>query len=56
VFTLDAYAWALAANGEYAAADREIRKALGVGVKDAGILDQARAIGRQLAAVEWAAR
>jgi tetratricopeptide (TPR) repeat protein len=34
VFTLDCYAWALAATGDYEAANTEIQKALQVGVKD----------------------
>ena len=44
VFTLDCYAWALAANGNYAAANAEMHKALAVGVKDPRILQHARAI------------
>jgi tetratricopeptide (TPR) repeat protein len=46
VYTLDAYAWALAANGDYAAAREEIQKALEVGIKDAEILSHAAFIGR----------
>lgn len=56
VFTLDAYAQALAANGDYVAADREVHKALAVGVKDPGILDHARSIAEKLTAMERAAR
>lgn len=41
VFTLDCYAWALAANGEYQAANEQIQKALQVGVKDPKILAHA---------------
>ena len=44
VFTLDCHAWALAAAGNYEAADAEIHKALAVGVKDPRILSHARAI------------
>jgi tetratricopeptide (TPR) repeat protein len=44
VFTLDCYAWALAANGEYDAANAEIQKALQVGVKDPKILSHASLI------------
>ena len=46
VGTIDAYAWALAASGDYAGANTEIRKALGVGVKDPVILAHAQAITR----------
>ena len=48
VFTLDCHAWALAANGKYADADAEIRKALAVGVKDPRILEHARVIEEHL--------
>jgi len=48
VFTLDCYAWALAANGEYEAASEQIRKALQVGVKDPKILRHASFIADQL--------
>ena len=48
VFTLDCYAWALAANGEYSAAQEQIQKALKVGVKDPRILAHARSIAVQL--------
>ncbi len=48
VFTLDCYAWALAANGEYFAAQEQIQKALKVGVKDPRILSHARSIAMQL--------
>jgi tetratricopeptide (TPR) repeat protein len=41
VFTLDCYAWALAANGAYEKADAQIHKALQVGVKDPKILSHA---------------
>jgi len=44
VFTLDCYAWALAANGNFAAANVEIHKALAVGVKDPRILQHAHVI------------
>jgi hypothetical protein len=43
-FTLDAYAWSLAAAGDYTRADAEMRKALAFGLKDAKVLDHARAI------------
>jgi tetratricopeptide (TPR) repeat protein len=46
-FTLDAYAWSLAAGGDYRRAQEEIRKALAFGLKDAKVLDHARAIQRQ---------
>ena len=44
VFTLDCYAWALAANGDYAEANTQIQKALQVGVKDPKILAHAEFI------------
>ena len=40
-FTLDAYAWALAATGDYRAANAQMQKALQVGVKDPKILSHA---------------
>jgi tetratricopeptide (TPR) repeat protein len=48
VFTLDCHAWALAANGDYAGAGAEIRKAVAVGAKDPRILEHARAIEERL--------
>jgi tetratricopeptide (TPR) repeat protein len=44
VFTLDGYAWALAANGEYESANIEIHAALAGGVKDPRILYHAARI------------
>ncbi len=44
VYTLDCYAWALAAHGDYKAAQVEISKALAVGVKDPKILNHAKKI------------
>ncbi len=44
VFTRDAYAWALAANGRWDAARREIEAALAVGTRDPRVLAHARAI------------
>jgi tetratricopeptide (TPR) repeat protein len=44
VFTLDAYAWALAATGDTQHADAEIHEALAVGVKDPEILHHANLI------------
>lgn len=44
VFTLDAYAWALYASGQYEEARKQIEKALKVGVRDAGIFYHAAAI------------
>ncbi|HEY6345693.1 MAG TPA: hypothetical protein VIY49_29690 [Bryobacteraceae bacterium] len=40
----NAYAWSLAAGGDYRHAQEEIRKALAFGLKDAKVLDHARAI------------
>ena len=48
VYTLDTYAWALAANGDYDQADTQIRKALAVGVKDPRLLFHAGAIALHL--------
>jgi Flp pilus assembly protein TadD len=48
VFTLDCYAWALAANGDYKSANEEIRLALQVGVKDPKILSHAEFIAEHL--------
>jgi tetratricopeptide (TPR) repeat protein len=48
VYTVDAYAWALAAIGDYKAADEQIQKALQVGVKDPRILSHADFIARHL--------
>lgn len=48
VYTMDCYAWALAASGDYSAADVEIRKALAVGVKDPKILQHAAAISAKV--------
>lgn len=48
VYTLDTYAWALAATGDYAEAEAQIQKALAVGVKDPRLLFHAGAIELQL--------
>ena len=48
VFTLDSYAWALAANGDYQAADIQMGKALAFGVKDPRLLFHAGAIALHL--------
>jgi len=48
IFTLDSYAWALAANGDYQAADVQIRQALAFGSKDPGVLAHAGAIAADL--------
>jgi len=50
-YTLDAYAWSLAANGQYARADAEMKKAVAFGIKDAKVLAHAQAISQQKAAV-----
>ncbi len=44
VYTLDAYAWALYANREYAEARRQIEKALAVGIRDLGMVHRAEVI------------
>ena len=48
VFTLDCYAWALAASGDYETANAEIQKAVQVGVKDPKILMHAGVIAEHL--------
>ena len=47
-FTLDAYAWSLAASGDYAQANAEMQKALAFGVKDPKVLRHASEIARHL--------
>ena len=49
-FTLSSYAWLLAGTGDYARADSEMRKALAFGLKDARVLEHARAIAQSVAA------
>lgn len=53
VFTLDALAWALYANGEYAEASRQIACATAVGVRDPQVLSHAAEIERK---VQFASR
>jgi tetratricopeptide (TPR) repeat protein len=48
VFTLDAYAWALAANGQLHAANEQMQKALKVGVKEPTIVAHAAFIREHL--------
>jgi predicted Zn-dependent protease len=48
VYTLDSYAWALAANGDYSSANTTIQQALAVGVKDPKILHHAMEIDARL--------
>jgi tetratricopeptide (TPR) repeat protein len=43
-FTLDAYAWSLAASGDYAKADTEMQKAMAFGVKDPKVMRHAVAV------------
>lgn len=43
-YTLDAHAWALAANGDFAAAESEMKQALAFGIKDPKVIEHARAI------------
>jgi len=47
-FTLDAYAWALFANGQFAEAEAEIQKALAYGTRDARFFYHAGAIALKL--------
>ena len=51
-FTLAAYAWSLAATGDYARAGAEMRKALAFGLKDPKVLENARVIAERSATVE----
>jgi tetratricopeptide (TPR) repeat protein len=44
IYTLDAYAWALAANGRYREARAQVDRALAVGVKDADVYYRAGVI------------
>jgi tetratricopeptide (TPR) repeat protein len=48
IATLDAYAWALYSNGQYAEARVEMDKALKVGIRDAGLFGHAAAIAEKL--------
>lgn len=54
VFTIDCYAWALAANGDYALANSEIQKAVELGLKDPKILSHRDFIARHLNQTEKA--
>jgi tetratricopeptide (TPR) repeat protein len=45
---LDAYAWALCANGQYGEAERQMKEALTTGVRDAEILYHAGVIAQKL--------
>jgi hypothetical protein len=47
-FTLDAYAWSLAASGDYAEANTEMQKAIAFGVKDPKVLRHASEIAQHL--------
>jgi len=49
-FTLDAFAWSLAASGDYAQANAEMKKALAFGVKDPKVLHHASEIAQHLSA------
>lgn len=48
IFTLDSYAWALAANGDYTQANDQIREALATGTKESRIRRHADAIALHL--------
>jgi tetratricopeptide (TPR) repeat protein len=48
VWALDAYAWALYANGEYQSADAAEQKAIAVGIQSAQIFDHAGHIAQRL--------
>jgi Flp pilus assembly protein TadD len=47
VFTLDAYAWALYANGRYAEARKQLEAALAVGIRDARLFYHAGVIAKR---------
>lgn len=51
-FTLASYAWALAGTGDYRRAGAEMQKALAFGLRDAGVLEHARAIAEHNNAIE----
>jgi tetratricopeptide (TPR) repeat protein len=51
-YTLAAYAWSLAATGDYSRAETQMQKALAFGLKDPRVLEHARAIAGHTAAVE----
>ena len=51
VYTLDSYAWALAANGDYTRANAEIQEAVALGVKDPKVLHHAEAIASHIRTV-----
>jgi tetratricopeptide (TPR) repeat protein len=51
-FTLAAYAWSLAAAGDFHRADAEMQKALAFGLKDPKVLEHARAIAERSDRVE----
>lgn len=48
ILTLDAYAWALSANGQYSQARAELDKALKVGIRDARLFAHAANIAEKL--------
>ena len=48
IATLDAYAWALHSNGQYAEARVELDKALKIGIRDAALFGHAAAIAEKL--------
>lgn len=56
VWTLDAYAWALYANGNFKGADAAVKKAMAVGVQDSQIFDHAGHIAQKLDRAEDAAK
>lgn len=60
VFTLDTYAWALYANGQYAEAQKQMQKALAVGIQNANMFRHAGQIelkcGNRTAAQDYLRR
>ncbi len=56
VDTLDAYAWALYANGRYQEADSAMQRALAVGIQSPEVFDHAGQIAQKLAKPEEAAK
>jgi len=47
VYTLDAYAWALCANGQYAEAQAQMQKALAVGIHESSVFYHADMIAKR---------
>jgi tetratricopeptide (TPR) repeat protein len=48
IMTVDSYAWALAASGDYVEADRQLQAVLAIGSKDPVVLSHSRAVSLRL--------